>query len=61
MTFYDPKHSMTEERYIILGLSAKGRLLVIAFTDREERVRLISARKSTHKERKYYEEKNSPP
>jgi uncharacterized protein len=61
MIFYDPDHSAQEDRFVILGLSASGRLLVIAFTDRADRVRIISARKPTHKERKFYEEKNRKP
>jgi uncharacterized DUF497 family protein len=57
VTILDPLHSFGEERYITVGQSINGNLLVIAHTDRENRVRIISARLATRKERKYYEEK----
>ena len=44
-----------EERFVTLANDALGRLLVIVFTWREERIRLISARKATRRERKHYE------
>ncbi|MEL6488751.1 MAG: BrnT family toxin [Cyanobacteria bacterium J06621_3] len=55
LTFADPKHSLHEKRFIIVGESAKGRLLMVAYTEREEVTRLISARPVTRKERKVYE------
>lgn len=57
LTFADPEHSLQEQRFIIMGESAKGRLLVIAYTDRKKNntTRLISARLATRKERKNYE------
>jgi uncharacterized protein len=55
LTFADPAHSLQEQRFIIMGESAKGRLLVVAYTDRAGRTRLISARPITRKERKAYE------
>lgn len=51
----DPDHSTEETRYILLGSSSRGRLLVIAFAERPPRTRLISARKATRKERTKYE------
>ncbi|MFA5864367.1 MAG: BrnT family toxin [Phycisphaerae bacterium] len=57
LIFYDPDHSVEEDRYLLLGLSVRWKLFVIAFTDREHRIRIISARKATSKERKFYEEK----
>ena len=54
----DPDHSFEEKRFIIMGESAKGKLLVVAFTERETRTRLISARKAMPAERKFYEEEN---
>ncbi|RJP58221.1 MAG: BrnT family toxin [Melioribacteraceae bacterium] len=56
----DHEHSSDEERYIILGLSNKLRLLVVVHTYREndEIIRLISARKATKSESKYYHEVN---
>ena len=56
LTFPDPDHSVGERRYITIGLSSAGRLLVLAHTDASERIRIISARKTTPKERKFYEE-----
>ncbi len=57
-TFDDPDHSTEEYRFITTGTSEKGRLLVIAHTDREDRVRIISARELTKQERRSYEEGN---
>lgn len=56
MTFPDPDHSIGESRYVIIGLSRFGQLLVVAHTDRETKVRIISARKATRQERKFYEQ-----
>jgi uncharacterized DUF497 family protein len=54
--FYDPDHSVEEHRYLLIGLSTSGRLLIVAYTERDEVVRLISAREVTSSERKAYEE-----
>ncbi|MBI3913309.1 MAG: BrnT family toxin [Chloroflexi bacterium] len=54
----DPDHSEGEERYVSIGLSVKGRLLVIVHTQRGERTRIISCRKATPTERRIYEEGN---
>ena len=56
IAFEDPKHSEGERRYILMGQSSHGRLLVVAYTDRRDRIRLISAREATRRERKTYEE-----
>ena len=56
ITFLDVEHSIDEERYITLGLSRRSRLLLIAHTDREGAIRIISARKATKNERRFYEE-----
>jgi hypothetical protein len=53
----DPRHSETEQRYVLLGLSDRRRLLAVMFTEREQAIRLISARKATRLERREYEEK----
>jgi uncharacterized protein len=45
-----------EERWVTMGLDASGRLLVVVYTWRGERVRLISARQATPNERRQYEE-----
>jgi uncharacterized DUF497 family protein len=55
-TFPDQDHSIEEQRFIIIGLSDQGRILVVAHTDGGELVRIISARGATHGERKSYEE-----
>ena len=52
----DPDHSLGEERYLVLGRSDKGRLLVVAFVERPPRTRLMSARLATRRERRRYEE-----
>ena len=54
--FYDPDHSFDEHRYIIIGESQQRRLLIVSYTERDERVRLISAREVTGSERETYEE-----
>ena len=54
--FYDPEHSVDEHRYITLGESQQGRLLIVAYTGRDEVTRLISAREVTSTEREAYEE-----
>lgn len=56
LMFADIDHSFEERRFIILGESNKGRLLVVAFAERDAATRIISARKATAKERKSYEE-----
>ena len=56
ITFYDPDHSIDEDRYITIGLSRSGKLLVVAHTDRDDRIRIISARRATRGERNYYEQ-----
>jgi uncharacterized DUF497 family protein len=56
-TFPDPEHSIDEPRSVTIGASLSGRILVVAHTDRGDAVRLISARRATSRERKFYEEK----
>ncbi len=56
-TILDPDHSANEERYVSLGLSVLGDLLVVVHTERGERIRLISCRKANGAERKAYETK----
>jgi uncharacterized DUF497 family protein len=57
-TIRDPLHSQDEERFVSLGESQRGRLLVVVYTERGENIRIISARVATHRERKDYEEGN---
>lgn len=56
LIFADPEHSLEEKRFIIMGESNKNRLPVVAFTERETTTRLISARKATATERRFYEQ-----
>jgi uncharacterized DUF497 family protein len=58
-TMPDPDHSDDERRYIALGLSAKGHLLVVVYAERGNKTRLISCRRATPVERKAYEESNA--
>lgn len=55
-TIADPLHSDDEDRFIILGESHLSRLVVVVFTDRGEKIRIVSARRATRRERKDYEE-----
>jgi uncharacterized DUF497 family protein len=56
LTIADPGHSDKEDRFVLLGESFRGRLFVVVHTDREDRIRIISARLATGKERRTYEE-----
>ena len=56
ITISDPDHSSAEKRFIDIGLSHLGRLLVVSYTERGSRIRLISARLATRNERRQYEE-----
>lgn len=52
----DPDHSDNEERFVTFGTSSSGRLLVVSHTEREDAIRIISARRATRSERQIYEE-----
>ena len=52
----DINHSNTEERLLLIGTSINNQVIVISYTERGDRIRLISARKATRNERKQYEE-----
>ena len=59
ITIPDPDHSQAEVRFVDIGQSDKGRLLVVTYTERGKQTRLINARIATRTERiKYEEEKN---
>ena len=58
LTRHDPDHSETEERFLLLGLTFRGRFVVVAHTDRGETIRLISARLATRRERQSYEQED---
>ncbi len=56
--FYDPDHSATEDRFLMLGLSYKLRILVVSYTVRNDtEIRIISARKAVKKEKEAYRER----
>ena len=54
----DPDHSVGERRFLSMGMSSAARLLVVAYTERKGRIRVISAREATAGERKTYESTN---
>ena len=58
MTIFDAYHSVNEDRFITIGLSNHGRVLVVVYTEREPNIRLISARKATPAERRQYEQRD---
>ena len=55
-SFADPDHSIGEDRWLMFGMSQIGRLLVVIYTHRGRKYRIISARLATKHERKIYEE-----
>jgi uncharacterized protein len=57
ITIPDPKHSESEERFVLIGLSANSRLLVVIHAERgDDEIRIISARLASRRERTQYEE-----
>jgi uncharacterized DUF497 family protein len=54
--FLDEEHMDDEDRFITIGISVQNRLLAVAHTDRNDRIRLISARQATARERTFYEQ-----
>jgi uncharacterized DUF497 family protein len=55
ITVHETDHSTEEERYLIVGVSNRSRLLIVSFMERGESIRVISARELTRAERKQYE------
>jgi len=55
-TFPDEAHSTEERRFVTIGVSEQGRVLVVAHTERNDTIRLISARRATRRERAFYEQ-----
>ena len=55
LTIHDPLHSENEDRFVIIGISHKNRLLVVVHTEQNNNIRIISARKATKNERLRYE------
>jgi uncharacterized protein len=56
ITISDPDHSDSENRFIDIGMSYRMELLVVSYTERKDKIRIISARRATRAERKNYEE-----
>jgi uncharacterized DUF497 family protein len=59
-TFADEAHSEEEARLLTIGMSARGRVLVVAHTERNDTIRIISARRATRREREFYEQGTRP-
>ncbi len=59
ITIDDPGHADYEKRYLEIGLSSKGRLVVVWYTERYENIRIIGCRLATRSERKSYEERET--
>jgi uncharacterized DUF497 family protein len=55
LTIFDAEHSDQEDRYIDIGLSSSGRVLVVVYTERDDSIRIISCRRATRNERRQYE------
>lgn len=58
LTFPDVDHSEDEMRFINIGISARGRMLVLIHAERGKKIRIISSRKATKDERRFYEQKS---
>ena len=58
VTISDPDHSEGEQRFLSIGLSTSQRLVVVAYTERTGRTRIINAREANSQERKHYESPN---
>jgi len=58
LTIFDPDHSKNEDRYLLLGLSTFGNLVVVSHTDRSGTIRIINARRAERRERLQYEAKH---
>lgn len=56
ITFFDEYHSDYEDRFISIGISEHQRLLLVVHADRDNTIRIISARSATRKERETYEQ-----
>jgi uncharacterized DUF497 family protein len=56
ITIADPDHSDSETRFVDIGISHRRKLLVVSYTERNDKIRIISARPATRAERRNYEE-----
>jgi uncharacterized DUF497 family protein len=59
ITIFDEQHSDEENRFIDIGMSTNGRILIVSYTENDERIRIISCRKATPKERRHYEQQKT--
>ena len=55
----DPDHSQDEDRFILIGFSYKFRVLVVCYSEEQDAIKIISARKATRPEKKQYQERQS--
>jgi uncharacterized protein len=55
-TFPDHEHSILERRFVTVGMSSRRRILVVVHTERGNVIRIVSARRATSHERRFYEE-----
>lgn len=60
ITYFDPAHSDEEDRFLTIGMSQEGRIVILSHTDRGDRIRILSAREATRGERKGYEDGRLP-
>lgn len=58
LTIHDPDHSIGEDRYVDLGESVSGKILVVVYTERGENIRVISCREATASEQSQYEQRS---
>lgn len=56
ITIHDPAHSDMEDRFVEIGNSCQNRILIVIYTERGDKIRIISARQATRKEKRHYEE-----
>lgn len=56
LTIPDPEYSLTEKRFVTMGRAFSAKLLVVVHTDRGDNIRIISARRASRRERKFYEQ-----
>ena len=59
LTIFDEEHSDQEDRYVDIGRSVSGRVIVVVYTERDESIRIISGRKATSTERRQYEQQGT--
>ncbi len=59
LTRYDVAHSTDEDRFVDIGRSAFGKILVVVYTEQRDTIRIISCRKATSDERKLYEKQSA--